>query len=51
MKYVKGYPVNITKKTFWQFINEKINRQVSYAHVFSVISILFDEIPLSDALS
>ena len=40
----------ISKKTFWKYVNEKINRSIHHYHVFSVISILFEEL-VSDLLN
>lgn len=37
-------PISIGRKKLWQYVNVKINRKIHHAHVFSVISILFDEI-------
>jgi len=37
-------PTSISKKILWQYVNVKINRVINYAHVYSVIVILFDEI-------
>ncbi len=37
-------PTSISKKVLWQYVNLKINRSIHHAHVFSVITILFDEI-------
>lgn len=34
----------ITKKPFWHYVNLKIKRSVHTYHVYSVISILFDEL-------
>lgn len=36
-------PTSISKKVLWQYVNLKINRSIHHAHVYSVISILFDE--------
>ena len=36
-------PISISKKVLWQYVNLKINRFVHHAHVYSVITILFDE--------
>lgn len=40
----------ISKRTFWRYVNIKINRVIHHYHVFAVISILFDEI-ISDLIS
>lgn len=34
---------NITKRMFWRYVNVKLNRSIHHYHVFSVISMLFDE--------
>jgi nucleoid DNA-binding protein len=36
-------PVNVTKRTFWRYVNLKIKRTIHHYHVFAVISILFEE--------
>lgn len=36
-------PVNISKRIFWRYVNLKIKRVIHHYHVFSVISILFEE--------
>lgn len=36
-------PTNVTKRIFWRYVNIKIKRVIHHYHVFSVISILFDE--------
>lgn len=36
-------PVNVTKRIFWRYVNLKIKRVIHHYHVFSVISILFEE--------
>lgn len=35
---------NVSKRSFWKYVNKKIKRSIHYYHVFSVISILFEEI-------
>lgn len=40
---VNNIPTNVTKKIFWRYVNIKIKRIIHHYHVFSVISILFDE--------
>jgi nucleoid DNA-binding protein len=35
---------SISKKKLWQYVNIKINRTIHHYHVFSVISLLFEEI-------
>lgn len=35
---------NVSKKSLWKYVNKKIKRTIHYYHVFSVISILFEEI-------
>jgi nucleoid DNA-binding protein len=37
-------PTSICRQILWQYVNLKIKRAIHHAHVFSVISILFDEI-------
>lgn len=37
-------PLSINKRTIWRFINLKIKRSIHHYHVFSIISILFEEI-------
>lgn len=34
---------NISKRDLWHYVNRKIKRLIHHYHVFSVISILFDE--------
>jgi nucleoid DNA-binding protein len=34
----------ISKRKLWRYVNIKINRAIHHYHVFSVITILFDEI-------
>lgn len=34
---------SINKRDFWRFVNKKLNRRLNHYHVFSVISILFEE--------
>lgn len=36
-------PTSISRKILWQYVNLKINRVINFAHVYSVIVILFDE--------
>ena len=36
-------PVNISKRDLWHYVNRKIKRLIHHYHVFSVISILFEE--------
>jgi len=36
--------ININKKDFWKIVNQKIKRSINHYHVFSVITILFEEI-------
>jgi len=38
--------VSISKRTLWRYVNRKIKRIIHHYHVFSVITILFDEIIL-----
>lgn len=35
---------SVTKRALWRYVNKKIRRSVHHFHVFSVISILFEEI-------
>lgn len=35
--------LNISKRNLWHYVNLKIKRLIHHYHVFSVISILFDE--------
>jgi nucleoid DNA-binding protein len=35
-------PTSISKKIFWQYINRRV--KTHYKHVFSIVSILFDEL-------
>ena len=41
---MKNIPDSITKRILWRYVNKQINRSIHHYHVFSVISILFDEI-------
>jgi nucleoid DNA-binding protein len=34
---------NINKRLFWRYVNKKLNHIIHHAHVFSVITILFEE--------
>lgn len=36
--------LSIDKRTLWKYVNKKTNRIIHHYHVFSVITILFDEI-------
>ena len=36
-------PLNISKRDLWRYVNRKIKRLIHHYHVFSVISILFEE--------
>jgi nucleoid DNA-binding protein len=36
-------PTSISKRVFWRYVNQKINRLVNHLHVASVIAILFEE--------
>lgn len=38
------WPTSISKRILWRFVNQKIRRLVNSAHVFSVMTILFEEI-------
>lgn len=33
----------INKREFWQYVNQKMNRLIHHYHVFSVITITFEE--------
>jgi nucleoid DNA-binding protein len=35
---------NISKRDFWRYVNQKIKRSINHYHVFSVITILFEEL-------
>lgn len=35
---------NVNRRKFWQYVNQKINRLVHHYHVFSVITITFEEV-------
>lgn len=35
--------LSINKRTLWRYVNAKIKRLIHHYHVFSVITILFDE--------
>lgn len=37
-------PNSITKRILWRYVNQKIKRSIHHYHVFSIITILFDEI-------
>ena len=39
----KLFNTNISKRDLWRYVNKKINRSIHYYHVFSIISILFEE--------
>jgi len=41
--------VSISKRTLWRFVNLKIKRIIHHYHVFSIITILFNEV-ISDLL-
>jgi nucleoid DNA-binding protein len=36
-------PTNVSKRIFWRYVNQKIKRTIHHYHVFSVITILFEE--------
>ena len=36
-------PLSISKRDLWYYVNRKIKRLIHHYHVFSVISILFEE--------
>lgn len=35
---------SISKRDLWRYVNKKINRFIHHYHVFSIITILFEEI-------
>lgn len=41
---MSNLPDNITKRILWRYVNKKIKRSIHHYHVFSVITILFEEI-------
>lgn len=41
---MKNIPDSITKRILWRYVNKKLKRSIHHYHVFSVITILFDEI-------
>jgi nucleoid DNA-binding protein len=44
---MNDFATNISKKNLWRYVNRKIKRSIHHYHVYSVITILFEEI-LSD---
>lgn len=40
----KPFSDNVSKRSLWKYVNKKIKRSIHYYHVFSIISILFEEI-------
>lgn len=36
-------PSNVSKRNLWRYVNKKIKRFIHHYHVFSIISILFEE--------
>lgn len=36
--------ISINKRILWKYVNLKIHRSIHYYHVFSIITILFDEL-------
>ncbi len=36
--------LSINKRKLWHYVNRKINRVIHHYHVFSIITILFDEL-------
>lgn len=36
-------PSNVSKRNLWRYVNKKIKRIIHHYHVFSIISLLFDE--------
>lgn len=41
---MNNLPTSITKRILWRYVNKKIKRSIHHYHVFSVITLLFDEI-------
>jgi len=41
---MKELPSSITKRVLWRYVNKKIKRSIHHYHVFSVITLLFEEI-------
>jgi len=41
---MKELPISISKRILWRFINKKLDHKIHHYHVFSIITILFDEI-------
>ncbi len=41
---MKDIPTSISKKILWRYVNKKLNYSIHHYHVFSVISILFEEL-------
>jgi nucleoid DNA-binding protein len=41
---MKSIPTSISKKILWRYVNKKLNYSIHHYHVFSVISILFEEL-------
>jgi nucleoid DNA-binding protein len=37
-------PNSITKRILWRYVNDKIHHSIHHYHVFSVLTILFEEI-------
>lgn len=35
---------NISKRDLWHYVNRKVKRLIHHYHIFSIISILFDEV-------
>lgn len=35
--------ISISKRNLWRYVNKKIKRSIHHYHVFSIISILFEE--------
>lgn len=42
--------ISINKRVLWRFVNKKIKRIINHYHVFSVITILFEEM-IKDLIS
>jgi nucleoid DNA-binding protein len=47
---MKNLPDSITKRVLWRYVNKKIKRTIHHYHVFSVITLLFEEM-IKDLIS
>lgn len=47
---MKELPDSITKRVLWRYVNKKIKRSIHHYHVFSIITILFEEM-IKDLIS